>query len=123
MGHGARRTGARSIHPGYGFLSENAEFASAVIAAGLTWIGPPPAAIAQLGDKVAARHIAEKVEALIVTLGGDGSVIHAGGATSYLEVVSLDAASELASARAACDLGVHHLMGGTRAAEVLRTEL
>lgn len=59
----AERSGADAVHPGYGFLSENAEFAQRVIDAGLTWIGPSPAAIAQLGDKVQARHIAERVGA------------------------------------------------------------
>ena len=59
----AARAGADAVHPGYGFLSENSDFAMAVINAGMTWIGPPPAAISKLGDKVAARHIAEKVNA------------------------------------------------------------
>jgi acetyl-CoA/propionyl-CoA carboxylase biotin carboxyl carrier protein len=59
----AAKSGADSVHPGYGFLAENAGFAQAVIDAGLTWIGPPPAAIDALGDKVKARHIAEKVGA------------------------------------------------------------
>ena len=59
----AEKSGADSVHPGYGFLAENAGFAQAVIDAGLIWIGPPPAAIESLGDKVRARHIAEKVGA------------------------------------------------------------
>lgn len=59
----AKESGADSIHPGYGFLSENADFAQAVIDAGLVWIGPPPSAIRSLGDKVSARHIAQKAGA------------------------------------------------------------
>jgi acetyl-CoA/propionyl-CoA carboxylase biotin carboxyl carrier protein len=59
----ARRSGADSVHPGYGFLSENADFAQAVIDAGFTWIGPPPQAIRDLGDKVSARHIAQRAGA------------------------------------------------------------
>ncbi|MDK8498187.1 acetyl-CoA carboxylase biotin carboxylase subunit [Corynebacterium accolens] len=59
----AAKSGADAIHPGYGFLSENADFAQAVIDAGLTWIGPPPQSIRALGDKVTARHIAERAEA------------------------------------------------------------
>jgi acetyl-CoA/propionyl-CoA carboxylase, biotin carboxylase, biotin carboxyl carrier protein len=69
----AAESGADAVHPGYGFLAENAQFAHEVIAAGLTWIGPPPAAIEALGDKTAARAIARRVGAPLAP-GTDGPI-------------------------------------------------
>jgi acetyl-CoA/propionyl-CoA carboxylase biotin carboxyl carrier protein len=81
----ARRSGADAIHPGYGFLAENAEFAQAVIDAGITWIGPSPDAIRALGDKVSARHIAEKVGAPLAP----GTLNPVSGAEEVLEFVDI----------------------------------
>ena len=62
----AASTGAEAVHPGYGFLSENAAFAEAVMAAGLVWIGPPPDALRAVGDKISARRIAESAGVPVV---------------------------------------------------------
>ena len=78
----AEQSGADAVHPGYGFLAENASFARAVIDAGLTWIGPPPAAIEALGDKVQARHIAKQVGAPLAA-GTDGPVSGADEAIAF----------------------------------------
>ncbi len=78
----AADSGADAVHPGYGFLAENADFARAVIDAGLTWIGPPPAAIEALGDKVSARHIAKQVGAPLAA-GTDGPVSGADEAAAF----------------------------------------
>ncbi|MEO3976110.1 biotin carboxylase N-terminal domain-containing protein [Streptomyces sp. CAU 1734] len=80
----AADSGADAVHPGYGFLSENAEFAQAVLDAGLTWIGPPPSAIRDLGDKVAARHIAQRAGAPLVA-GTPDPVSGAGEVVAFAE--------------------------------------
>ncbi len=81
----ARRSGADAVHPGYGFLAENAEFAQAVIDAGLIWIGPSPDAIEKLGDKVSARHIAERVGAPLAP----GTLNPVSGAQEVLDFVDI----------------------------------
>ena len=84
----AVRSGADAVHPGYGFLSESAAFAQAVIDAGLRWIGPSPAAIACLGDKVQARKIALKVGAPLVA-GMSEPAKHAGEVLAFAEQYGL----------------------------------
>jgi acetyl-CoA/propionyl-CoA carboxylase biotin carboxyl carrier protein len=81
----ARRSGADAVHPGYGFLAENADFAQQVIDAGLIWIGPSPSAIEQLGDKVTARHVAERVGAPLAP----GTLNPVSGADEVLDFVDV----------------------------------
>ena len=91
----ARRSGADAVHPGYGFLSENPDLARAVIAAGLTWIGPSPEAIEQLGDKVSARRIAERVGAPLAP-GTLNPVVNAAEVLDFVDVHGLPVAIKAA---------------------------
>jgi acetyl-CoA/propionyl-CoA carboxylase biotin carboxyl carrier protein len=91
----AKRSGADAVHPGYGFLSERAEFAQAVIDAGLIWIGPDPDVIKVLGDKVEARRIAMSVGAPLVA-GSDGPVATAAEVTAFAQQHGLPVAIKAA---------------------------
>ncbi|HEX6453128.1 MAG TPA: biotin carboxylase N-terminal domain-containing protein [Trebonia sp.] len=91
----AEKSGADAVHPGYGFLSENADFAQAILGAGLTWIGPPPQAIRDLGDKVAARRIAQRAGAPLVA-GTPGPVESAAEVVEFAKTHGLPVAIKAA---------------------------
>jgi acetyl-CoA/propionyl-CoA carboxylase biotin carboxyl carrier protein len=113
----ARLAGARSVHPGYGFLSENAAFARAVVDAGLTWIGPPPDAIELMGDKGAAKEAAAAAGVPVVPAGDDGGYpvivkAVAGGGGKGMRVVR--SAAELQAATAAAQREARSSFGDDR---------
>lgn len=105
----AKESGADAVHPGYGFLSENADFAQAVLDSGLTWIGPVPQAIRLLGNKITAREIAVRAGAPLVA-GSDGPVASAGEARAFAEEHGLPIAIKAAFGGGGRGLKVVHEM-------------
>jgi acetyl-CoA/propionyl-CoA carboxylase biotin carboxyl carrier protein len=105
----AKRSGANAVHPGYGFLSENADFAQMVIDAGLIWIGPPPSAIRSLGDKVSARRIAQKVDAPLAP-GTPGPVSHADEIIAFAKEHGVPVAIKAAHGGGGRGLKIAHTM-------------
>jgi acetyl-CoA/propionyl-CoA carboxylase biotin carboxyl carrier protein len=103
----AERAGADAVHPGYGFLAENADFAQAVLDAGLTWIGPSPQAIRDLGDKVTARHIAKRAGAPL-TPGTDEPVANADEIVAFADQHGLPVAIKAAFGGGGRGLKVAH---------------
>jgi len=113
----ARRAGADTVHPGYGFLAENAGFAAAVIEAGLTWVGPSPEVIATMGDKIAAKEAAVAAGVRVLDVPGDDEFpvlvkAAAGGGGKGMRVVS--SAAELDDAIAAAQREAQAAFGDDR---------
>src|SRR6516164_300609 len=111
----ARKTGAAAVHPGYGFLAENADFARQVIAAGLTWIGPDPAAIEQMGDKIRARNLMERA-GVPVSPGSREPVADAAAAVAEAERIGFPVMVKAAAGGGGIGMGVAARSGELRAA-------
>ncbi|HTX29249.1 MAG TPA: biotin carboxylase N-terminal domain-containing protein [Streptosporangiaceae bacterium] len=111
----ARKTGAASVHPGYGFLAENADFARQVIAAGLVWVGPDPAAIEQMGDKIRARNLMEQA-GVPVAPGSRAPVTDEAAALAEADRIGYPVMAKAAAGGGGIGMGVAADEAGLRAA-------